>query len=100
MADKIRLVIHAPTAGALERARRNAANLRRAHGDAELEIVVNSTAVAAALGVSDPTDDCLVICGNTLAATGAQAKAGMRVVPAAVLHIVKRQFDGWAYMRA
>ncbi|SNT17842.1 Intracellular sulfur oxidation protein, DsrE/DsrF family [Noviherbaspirillum humi] len=100
MADTLKLLIHAPTEGALQRARRNAANLLKAAPDAEVEIVINAGAVAAALSQSDPADAWLVVCGNTLTATQAQARPGMRVVPAAVLHIARRQAEGWAYMRA
>ena len=40
------------------------------------------------------------LCANTLAATGAQAPATLRTVPAAVLHLAQRQGEGWAYIRA
>jgi NitT/TauT family transport system ATP-binding protein len=100
MADKIRLLIHAPTPGALERARRNAVNLRKAAPDAEVEIVANAGAVAHALAQPDASDAWLVLCGNTLAATGAVASPELRVVPAAVLHLAERQLQGWQYMRA
>lgn len=100
MTDAIRLVIHAPTPTALERARRNATNLQRIAPAAEVEIVVNATAVAAALDHPHASDTWLIVCGNTLAATGATAKEGTRIVDAAVLHIAQRQAQGWAYMRA
>ncbi len=100
MENNKHLVIHAPTPGALERARRNAANLHKAMPEVELEIVVNAGAVAAALAKPDPADRWLVICGNTLKATGMQAPEGLRVVDAAVAHIARRQWEGWAYMRA
>jgi len=100
MPDAIRLLIHAPTAGALQRARRNAANLLQAEPGAQVEIVANAAGVAAALAEPHATDDHLVLCRNTLAATGAQAPQALRVVPAAVLHLAQRQGEGWAYMRA
>lgn len=96
----IRLLIHAPTPGALERARRNAANLKKAAPDAVVEIVANAGAVGAALAEPHATDAYLLLCQNTLAATGASAPASLQVVGAAVLHIAQRQADGWAYMRA
>lgn len=96
----IQLLIHAPTPGSLERARRNAANLHKADPQAQVEIVANAGAVAAALADAHPTDAHLVLCQNTLAATGAQAPAHIKTVSAAVLHIAQRQADGWAYMRA
>jgi NitT/TauT family transport system ATP-binding protein len=45
----LRLLIHAPTVAALARARSNARNLLRADPTAEVEIVVNGGAVAAAI---------------------------------------------------
>ena len=49
---------------------------------------------------SHATDEHLLLCANTLAATGAQAPATLRTVPAAVLHLAQRQGEGWAYIRA
>ncbi|MBN9472621.1 MAG: hypothetical protein ABS43_08265 [Bordetella sp. SCN 67-23] len=96
----LRLVIHAPTPASLERGRRNVANLLKADGQAQVELVVNAGAVAAALGQPDATDVHLRLCGNTLAANGLTAPDGIVVVEAAVLHIARRQAEGWAYMRA
>jgi len=99
-ASPLRLVIHAPTAASLERARRNAVNLRKARPDAEVRIVVNADAVAAALDRPDAeTDPLLRVCGNTLAKLGRTAE-GLTVVPAGVLEIAEAQADGWGYMRA
>lgn len=96
----LRLVIHAPTAGALERGRRNAANLRKLRPDAEIRIVANAGAVAAALDQPDPaTDSLLRLCGNSLKALGREA-GGLTVVPAAVLDIAEAQAEGWSYLRA
>lgn len=44
----LRVVLHAPTPEALERARNNALNLRRADPDAELCIIVNAGVVRGA----------------------------------------------------
>ena len=97
----IRLLIHAPTAGALVRGRRNLANLLAADPSAEVELVANGAAVAAALDAPDPaTDARLVLCRNSLAAAGRSAPPGVRTVAAAVLHVAERQRDGWAYFRA
>ncbi|WMD22865.1 hypothetical protein RAS12_10970 [Achromobacter seleniivolatilans] len=96
----IQLLIHAPTPASLERARRNAANLKKADPQAAVEIVANAGAVAAALDDPHPTDEHLLLCQNTLTATGAQAPEHLQTVGAAVLHIAQRQHDGWAYMRA
>lgn len=94
-----RLVIHAPTPEALERARRNARNLLALMPEAEVEIVANGGAVAASLDKPDETDAHLVLCRNSLVA--ARREAGeRRSVEAAVVHILDRQNDGWAYVRA
>ncbi|MDB5991690.1 MAG: hypothetical protein JWQ10_3093 [Herbaspirillum sp.] len=98
--ETIRLIIHAPTATALERGRRNLANLLKLAPDAQVELVINAGAVAAALGKPDPLDGHLRVCGNTLAVNQLVASEGVAVVPAAVLHIAQRQAEGWAYMRA
>lgn len=99
-ATSLRLVIHAPTPAALERARSNARNLLKARPDAEVRIVVNAGAVAAALDSPDAeTDRHLRVCGNTLAKTGRNAD-GLTVVAAGVLDIAEAQADGWGYMRA
>lgn len=96
----IRLVIHAPTPAALERGRRNLVNLFKADPGAQAELVANAGAVAAALDRPDATDPHLRLCANTLAANSLSAPAGIAVVDAAVLHIARRQSEGWAYLRA
>lgn len=96
----IRLLIHAPTPTALERARRNLANLLKAEPDAQVELVVNAGAVAAALDRPDALDSYLRVCRNTLVATERTVPEGITVVDAAVVHIATRQSEGWAYLRA
>jgi len=96
----VRLIIHAPTPGALERGRRNLANLLKAAPDAQVELVVNAGAVAAALENPQALDAHLRVCRNTLEANTLTAPPGVAVVDAAVLHIAQRQAEGWAYMRA
>ena len=95
----LRLLIHAPTAGALARARSNARNLLRAEPAAEVEIIANAGAVAAAIEAGD-VEPPLLLCGNSLAAQGLVTPPEARIVAAAVLHIATRQQEGWAYMRA
>ena len=98
--DTLRLLIHAPTEGALARARSNATNLLRAEPAAAVEIVVNGPAVAAALASPHDTDRLLRVCANTLANNDLEADPELARVKAAVLYIAQRQRDGWAYMRA
>jgi NitT/TauT family transport system ATP-binding protein len=96
-----RVLLHAPTAGALARARSNARNLKRLRPEAEVAIVVNAGGVEAALDAPDPeTDGHLHLCANTLARLGRPAPAGIATVEAAVLHLVEAQAEGWTYVRA
>jgi len=96
----VRLLIHAPTPASLERARRNVANLLKLAPDAQIELVVNAGAVAAALDTPHPLDAHLRVCANTLTANARTAPDDIATVPAAVLHLAERQAQGWSYMRA
>ncbi|MBB3190397.1 hypothetical protein [Halomonas cerina] len=96
----LRVLLHAPTAEALARARRNARNLIKARPDAEVLIIANAAAVAAALATPDETDPLLRLCGNTLAAQGLDNTAGLPMVEAAVVTLAECQAEGWAYIRA
>lgn len=99
----MRLVIHAPTAAALDRAMSNAGNFLQADHSAEVEIVVNAAAVSAVLADPKPflgTGAKVLLCRNTLDRQGLAPPPGAHTVPAAVLHIAERQAEGWAYMRA
>ncbi len=98
-----RVIIHAPEPDALTRARSNARNLLAAVPEAEIEIVVNAGGVSALLaaGPSDPATDPLIrVCANTLARLDRAAPDGVAVVPVAIAHLVARQAEGWAYVRA
>lgn len=96
-----RLIVHAPTVAALRRARRNIANLLAADPEALVELVVNSEAAIAAIDDPDPaTADYVVVCENSLAAAGRDNPPGVRTIPTAVLHIARRQAEGWSYFRA
>lgn len=97
----MRVVLHAPTADALHRARSNARNLRVRQPDAEILIVVNADGVPAALATRDPdTDLALWLCANTLAARNLDTPANIRTVPAAVESLALLQAEGWTYIRA
>jgi NitT/TauT family transport system ATP-binding protein len=96
----LRLVIHAPTAQALQRARSNARNLLAAEPDALIEIVVNAEGALEALKSCDPaTDPLIMICENTLTNRGIPTPE-RSTVKSAVLHLAARQMEGWAYIRA
>lgn len=95
----LRLILHAPTKGALVRARSNARNMARAEPEAEIEIMANAEAAVAAVE-SGETGAPLLLCGNTLAANGLAAPDGARIIGSAVAHIARRQGEGWIYIRA
>lgn len=95
-----RVLIHAPTAEALIRARRNAANLHKTRPDAEVLIIANASAVAAALTSPDATDPLLRLCRNSLAAQGLDNTQALAEVEAAVVTLAELQAKGWAYIRA
>lgn len=97
-----RILLHAPTAGALLRARSNAANLTRGAPGVAVRIVVNADAVAATLDTPDAAADALtLVCPNTLARIGREARTPLTVLPeGAVLAIARMQGEGWCYVRA
>jgi len=96
----LRVLLHAPTAEALARARLNARNLSHARPDAEVLIIANAGAVAAALASADATDPLLRLCRNSLTAQGLDNARGLAEVEAAVVTLAERQLEGWAYLRA
>ncbi|ROO30475.1 hypothetical protein SAOR_01255 [Salinisphaera orenii MK-B5] len=98
--DRLRVVIHAADAESLARARSNAANLQADVADAEIEIVINAAAVAAAIRAPHATDAHLRVCENTLRNKDLTAPAEWLRVPAAITHLARRQQAGWAYVRA
>lgn len=98
----LKVVLHAPTSSALQRARNNAMNLRRDAPEADIRIVVNAEAVAAALDQAHPEADPFTwVCPNTLARLNKESRAPLRVLDrAAVLELVRLQQDGWIYIRS
>lgn len=98
----IRILLHAPTASALARARSNAGNLSKQSAPVEVRIVVNADAVGAVLDEPDsPVDSLTLVCPNTLARIGRMAPEPLTVMEeAAVLAIARLQAEGWHYIRA
>ena len=97
----VRLVIHAPTLAALARARGNLANLLKAEPNCEVELVVNGEAAVEI--VRNPDLECArhcVVCENSLRSANLVCPPGLRMAEAAVLHIARRQAEGWGYWRA
>jgi NitT/TauT family transport system ATP-binding protein len=100
-ASDLKLLLHAPTAAALARARRNAVNAHRARADLMIAIIANGDAVAAALDRPDAeTDGLLVLCEVSLGRLGRLPPPGVRTVPVAALALAEWQADGWRYVRA
>lgn len=98
----LKIVLHAPSAAALKRARSNATNIRREAPDAEVRIVANADGVAAVLDQADAERDPLTwLCPNTLRSLGRQAVPPLQVLPeGAVLALARLQREGWIYIRA
>lgn len=96
-----RVILHAPTAGALARARSNLRNLLRADPAAEVRILANAVGAGAAVRERDAeTDRFLFLCENSLRAQNLVAPAGIATVPAVVQALVELQAEGWIYIRA
>jgi uncharacterized protein len=99
--ESLRILIHAPTAAAVTRARNNAANLLQAAPDAEVRIIVNAEGVAAVLDAPRADTDCLtLVCGNTLKKMQRTAPSPLQTVPVSIIAIATMQREGWCYVRA
>lgn len=98
----LRIVLHAPSPGALKRARSNAANLARATPAPLVRIIINGEGVGAALDQPDQVADALtLVCPNTLQKLGRTAAAPLTVLEeGAILAIARMQREGWCYVRA
>lgn len=100
--DLLKIVLHAPTAGALARARNNARNLIKQSPAPEVRILLNADAVAAALDNPDEACDGLTrLCPNTLQRIGRPTRAPLTVLQeGSVLALARMQGEGWRYIRA
>jgi uncharacterized protein len=100
--SELRVVLHAPTGGALVRARRNATNLVQESPGTAVHILVNGEAVAAALDEPDIEMDRLtLVCPNSLKRIGRAAAQPLTVLQEpGVLALARMQSDGWRYIRA
>lgn len=99
---ELRILLHAPTAAALIRARGNAVNLAKDAPLAVVRIVVNGEAVAALLDAPDAASDPIaLVCPNTLRKIGRSAPASLAVLAVgAVQALATMQREGWCYVRA
>lgn len=98
----LRILLHAPSAAAVPRARSNAANLLKQPEPVEVRIVVNADAVRAVLDEPDhDADQLTLVCPNTLDRIGRAAPVPLTVLDrGAVLAVARMQADGWIYIRA
>jgi NitT/TauT family transport system ATP-binding protein len=97
----LKILIHAPTAGALSRARQNLRNFLADAPDSKVELVANGEAVRTAISAPDPdTDQFLILCENSLRAAQLSASEGISTTAAAIVYIARRQSEGWGYFRA
>lgn len=98
---ELKIVLHAPTPGALARARSNAMNIQKSQPNAQVRIVANGEAIEEAVSKRDAgTDECLVLCSNSLRKHDLDAPDGVEVTTAGVLLLAQLQQDGWIYIRA
>lgn len=95
----MKVVIHAPSACALDRALRNLVNLRAARPGAVAELVINGEAVKHAHQIGCELPE-LRVCLNSLTAQGLSALGSWQVVEASVAYLAERQMAGWSYIRA
>lgn len=98
----LHLVLHAPDAEGLQRARMNAVNALRAEPQTQVRIIANAAAVAAALDEPHEEADTLTyLCPNTLAHLVRESRAPLQVLAEpAVLALARLQKYGWAYIRS
>lgn len=95
------VLLHAPTAAGLTRARGNARNLLRARPQARVLIIANGAGVREALDNLDPDmDSHLRLCRNSLHAQQLDNRHGIQEVEAAVVAVAELQAQGWCYIRA
>ena len=97
----LRVLIHAPTAEAVTRARNNAANLLAAAPDAEVRILANAGGVTAVLDLPhEDADRLTLVCENTLKKIQRTASSPLQTVPVSILAIARMEQEGWIYVRA
>ncbi|MEJ6667972.1 MAG: hypothetical protein QNL48_10220 [Alcaligenes aquatilis] len=97
-----RVLLHAPTVDALERARSNARNLLKDIADAQIRIIANAQAVKACVeGAEHDCDTYTYLCPNTLRNQGLNAPERFQTLEhGAITALVKLQADNWIYIRA
>ncbi len=98
----LRILLHAPTAAALTRTRNNANNIAAEGPAADVRIVLNGDAVAAALTAPDAIlDSRTLVFPNTLGRMGRDAPSPLLVLSrGASLSLALMQQEGWCHVRA
>ena len=94
------ILLHAPTENSYRRAKNNRLNILKDNPDTTVEVVVNAQAVHAAVEDKHMDNDIVSLCANSLRKAKLAAPVRARVIPNAMLHIARRQADGWVYIRA
>lgn len=98
----LNIVLHAPDAEGLQRARMNAVNALRAAPQTQVRILANAGAVATALDEPHAQADTLTyLCPNTLGQLQRATRVPLQVLAEpAVLALARLQHYGWAYIRS
>jgi len=97
----MKVLIHAPTAGALERARSDARELLAARVQGTIRLLVSGDGVQAALDAPDADiDRLMILCADALLRAGLRPPPGMETTPNAAVLITRLHRKGWSYMRA
>lgn len=97
-----RVLLHAPTPDALERARSNARNLLKDMPEAQIRIIANAQAVQACVqGMEHDLDTVTFLCPNTLRNRSLRAPERFQVLAqGAITTLVQLQAENWIYIRA
>ena len=102
MNSPLSIVLHAPDAEGLQRARLNATNALTADPQTEVRIIANAAAVAVAINSpNDETDNFTYLCPRTLESQKLESRQPLKVLTEpAVLAMARLQKLGVAYIRS
>jgi len=100
--EKLQIIIHAPTAAALERARNNAGNILGYAPQTVVKIIANAQAVSAAIESAPHAQDAVTyLCPMTLQKNNLTCPERLKQAEGpAALWIAQLQQAGWTYIRA
>lgn len=102
MPTPLHILLHAPDADGLQRARMNLINALRADPQCQVRIIANAAAVAAALDTPHDQADALThLCPNTLTHLQRECRTPLHTLnEPAVLALARWQTQGWNYIRS